>query len=289
MRLLSLMLLLGVVPAASAQTVMLPAEAVSVLLRRVAAFDSLPPVMTLGEVPAAQRPHVLLPPNARVLLTVTGERSVDVFVRTAMTPADVLVYYRQTLTGKGWTDPGGLSDPQHAGFVSPPPPGRLFDFCSPEGSLLTIAFAEHPDAYDLSVKYEAVSSFCASQAFRRERPPFPALVSPPNVKSTGGGGDTHATDCKPDGRCYFLSGETSNTFDLEGSVAALAAHYEAQLAQQGWQRVGGVADARYALSEWHLAESGGLAWAGELRISPQPAQGGFQAIFTLKSYPRAAP
>jgi len=155
----------------------------------------------------------------------------------------------QQLERQGYTRPAG--DPYGGVFLSQAPEST--PLCHPDGKLvIAMAGRNLPDGRAIvQLNANTVASFqnpCTSSGdptTSRFDAIVPALTPPANiaVTSSGGGGDDS-------------SFEATVRFTGDTTIAALAAHYEAQLEAQGWQRLGSSQTEDLAWSGWSRSHAG---------------------------------
>ncbi len=183
-------------------------------------------------------------------------------------PADLLAFYQGELAGRGWTAApvGG----RMGGFQPTAMPVTNQPFCQQGGgSWLMLSIFPRPGApNDVRLHIEANSPGpCAGKPGApppdRAGPPgydkLPPLYPPDGVQvfPSGGGG----------GSGRFTSEATATT---DQGVAALEAHFAAQLAAAGWTRTAGGASGPLAWSVWTIPGEG--EWQGFLYVLDGPGK-----------------
>lgn len=215
-----------------------------------------PSELLVGQLPPDLADGVPVPPNSRVLGSlVRGGAHVDVELDTDLAAAEVRSFYTERLAATGWR----VVDPQwhrQGGFSFGSAPAQHTLFCrGKRGPAITVAASEQggqPTEVRITVMLDARQSPCA-HIEQMDNPwhMLPDLRPPVNahqVPSGGSGGGDSVISMA--------------TLTSELDVAAVAAHYQDQLASAGWTLEAAEHQGAVAWSRWTFADKNGDPWRG---------------------------
>jgi hypothetical protein len=215
-----------------------------------------PSELLVGQLPPDLADGVPVPPNSRVLGSlVRGRAHVDVELDTDLPAAAVRSFYTEQLTAAGWRVVE-LQWHRHGGFSYGSAPAQHTLFCrGKRGPAITIAASEEtgqPTEVRITVMLDARQSPCA-HVEQMDNPwhMLPDLRPPANahqIPSGGSGGGDSVISMA--------------TLTSELDVAAIAAHYQDQLAAAGWTVETAEQQGAVAWSRWRFADKNGDAWRG---------------------------
>jgi hypothetical protein len=215
-------------------------------------------------------PVPLLAPGAQPP-SPSGEAS-DIVLDVPGAPADVLSFYRDALTGLGWSPPA-FPTPGPGGFLPAFGPSPAVTYCAgASGPWLTVSVsAGQSGENDVRVHIDTGNAGpCTAPTFFGGGPgPFPQVL-PPLAPPTG-------VQVQPNGGSGG-SGHVSSDAAAATSLspAELEAAYAQQLSAAGWTRIDGHDDGTLVWSTWSLPASAGADdWQGFLLVRQGPADGVF--------------
>jgi len=235
-------------------------------------------------------PDGLLPPGARLL----GGRTLPLYPGRVSVAAAVpeerdsaLAIAGRRLLQAGWElpkrieSPGGFRERQSFGDFTPSSvPLYQSDFCRAGESITLTAQVREDGGSNLLYQYEnnRNTTLCAQRhewmrMTSTERSPIPTLLAPEGIRLSW----SHMS---------IGEGSYESEADLRTRMpaAALAAHYDGQLREAGWTRVGRPAvGGDGAVYTFHHRDSGGAEWSAMLIVAAVPGKGRRKAEVDRKS------
>lgn len=209
----------------------------------------------VGRLPDTLPFEAPIPDGATVLGSLRREgQGITIVLDTRLTPEQIRDFYQARMTAAGWSMPefpgmqGGFS-------YARPAVGSLF--CrSPRGPALEVVTHPVPNApNDLRIQLttDARYSPCAQRGRGMDwRSVIPDLAPPPGTRQIMGGGSGGGGS----------SASSSATIECDRDLAAIAAHYAAQLEQAGWSRSNQGQSGPQAWSTWTFHDEEGQPWTG---------------------------
>jgi len=206
-----------------------------------------PPQLLVGQIPKHLASDLPLPPDSEVLGALVANSSSSVVVLdSALSPEDVLAFYRDRLTATGWNIPSSETPPS-GGFTSPPPRDSIrVLFCrGADNTALWIAariLSSQSTGQSTDVRLEWQTPApgtqdprqapCASRQRQWQDPSYlrdllPPLLPPPDALFLAGWGGTNT------GPGYV---NAYGTLETDVSIISIADYYAQQLEQGGWSR-----------------------------------------------------
>ena len=234
------------------------------------------PQLLVGKLPDNLAIPVPMPENSRVLgALIRGPESIDVILDSALPPAAVMSFYKESLAASGWNELDEMRPAMHeGGFVHTG--FRAFEnhatYCKgPDGPAFTVNAYERKQGLTdvrLDINFGNEYSPCGQpnrmqqrMAYHHMRNLIPPLEPPKGAKQQGGGGGGGGD-----------SWHSSATLDAETPLEALATHYAAQLLRGGWtQNDAGIAGP-LAWSTWTFQDEDNEPWNGLFLILKRPGK-----------------
>jgi len=212
--------------------------------------------------------EIPLPDGARIIGSlVRGGEGTEIVLDATQTVAQVLDFYRETLTAEGWI---AFAYPTEGGFV--PGIGRTgLTFCSGANNVVLWVGAfeagDGPADVRLDLRTEPTLASCTKDAVAPKHP-IPLLEDPPGARQTtaGFGGSTDS---------YNAEVELKTELDS----VTVEVHYSHQLKAAGWLRRDGGQSGPLAWSTWHYQDEGGQKWQGLLLVIALAEELDRQAVY----------
>ena len=205
----------------------------------------------------------------------------DVAFDTALSPQELLNFYKQTLGGTDWLVANETVSPPSA-FSGQA--NAYASFCYQQGAT-TLNVNAYSDgrgvtSVNLNIQVPGDPYMCTGQQSMPNDPLFsliPSLALPEGVivKSNMGGGFSYYT---PVGR----SNSVGAVLESERTLADIANDYNAQLAASGWQQDFAENSEHSAMSRWTLTDDTGKAWKGTLLIAADNDPNVFNALIYIE-------
>jgi hypothetical protein len=224
-----------------------------------------------GQLPPEFTGDFPLPPDTRVVGSLVTTRP-TVVLDTGQSAEEVVAFYTAKLAEAGWETPEEMS-PRQGGFLHSGPYGGVMRHSSAfyrgDGQSLHVTAFGTPNGrttvhlsvlpnYGRPMRHGPRGRSMHHDIFSI----LPPLAPPPGSQQFqgggggGGGGDDYVT--------------TYTRVETDLDLAALAAHYTAQLAQGGWRRTGGGEDDPVAWSTWNFEDDAREPWRALVVIMRQP-------------------
>jgi hypothetical protein len=219
--------------------------------------------MLIERLPDGISPELPLPSGAPLIGSLVRWRhgrllSLEAVLDAPAAPPALLAAYEPELNERGWTRFEGFS-PMRGGFVSSEQEdGRVYRHGADGPVLMVGATAADGQPVDMRLRLDF--------EFAKRMPRGPRGLPPggdlmPQLRAPAGVAMTGQSGSGSDGRW------TSETTVQTGQpVAALEAHFAAQLAESGWTRVAGAAEEVIASSAWQVPDQDGEDWRGLLLV-----------------------
>jgi len=194
---------------------------------------------------------------------VRGQDSTTLF-DTQLTPEQLLAFYHERMAANGWTEQEQFQAQQQSGFVHAMPHqmAHALFFATSQGPLLRLTALPGPAAMiEAQLALEMEPQRHGYGPLRRqlnvELELVPPLLAPDGAQqhALGGGGG---------------GGEWRANAELTTDLAAVTAHYTAQLEDAGWQAGPRGEGDRVRWSVWEFTDREGEPWRGYLIIFQQP-------------------
>ncbi|MGE5335261.1 MAG: hypothetical protein ACM3N4_11215 [Nitrososphaerota archaeon] len=222
--------------------------------------------LLVGQLPPDFPRDILLLPGARVVGALAAHTPV-VVLDTDQSGEEVVRFYREQLTGAGWSAEDFIG-PHQGGFLHSREIDRQFgNFYREDGASLTVvAYATAPGrtGVQLTLSPEGGIAMRDRGRHRREMAHDPWRILPPiappphsaqSSEGGSGGGDRVSSSARV---------ET----DLD--LGALATHYTAQLERAGWQRTNSGESDPVAWSTWSFEDEDKEPWRALFVILRRP-------------------
>ena len=218
------------------------------------------PEILVGELPGNLPVDVPVPRGAEVIGSIVHSDKytmVEIMLDVPQEPDEVLAFYRDRLTEKGWQE---MKQPSPSGFVSPMVLSYT-NFCLEEKFSLNIRVypTEEGKLTDVRLNVNDNPQFCNIYTDEPPTPSsrpgdvLPALLAPDNaIQMSGGGGGGG------DQRYSQAMLETSL------SIAELHTHYRTQLIEAGWKLEEEGGNGTVAWSAWTFIDNSDNDWVGLL-------------------------
>jgi hypothetical protein len=232
------------------------------------AMEGTTPQLLPGQLPPEFTGDFPLPPDTRVVGSLVASRP-TIVLDTGQAAEDVVAFYTAKLAEVGWETAAEMP-PRQGGFLHSGPYGRVVRhtsvFYRGDGPNLHVMAYETPSertAVHLSVLPNHSGPMRHGPRSRAMHHDIfsilPPLAPPPNSRQFpegGGGGEDHIT----------VNARVESDLDL----AALAAHYTAQLEQGDWQRADGGESDPVAWNTWNFADEDKEPWRALVVIMRRP-------------------
>lgn len=222
--------------------------------------------LLVGQLPPDFPGDIPLLPGARVVGSLVAHDSV-VVLDTDQPGEEVVRFYREQLTGAGWLVDDFMG-PHQGGFLHSRETDRQFgNFYHEDGPSLTVlayATARGRTVVQLTVTPDGGEAMRERGRHRREMEHnpwriLPPIASPPHSaqfsEGGSGGGDRVSSSARVES-------------DLD--LAALAAHYIAQLERAGWQRTDSGESDPVAWSTWSFEDEDKEPWRALFVVLRRP-------------------
>lgn len=211
--------------------------------------------LLVGQVPDAWPAAISLPDQSQLLGSLMrNPRMIEVVLDSALSPDDVVQFYRDQLIGSGWTEPnvsrhmGGFTH----GYSRP---GQHAIFCrGKRGPSVELNVAPADGSTDVRLQLNSDPQHSPCGSMNRGRDIFdllPMLTPPPRSQQQGGGGGGGSDS-------VYSSATLESNLDLP----TIATHYADQLSAAHWTPVAGGSDSAMAWSTWTWQDAEGEAWQG---------------------------
>lgn len=218
----------------------------------------------VGAVPEAVRGRIPLSDVRRIVGAVTSRRATTVVVEVDEGPREAVAAYGDQLEAAGWTVPelppgldrGGFQ----SGWSSAAPRGAT-GWCSMEHALQVTPVEVRGATYLRLQLMDREQSMCTAAERMRERErerrnaTLPSLFPRERMMLRGGG--TSMSDA---------SVATQSVIDTDLPVTEVAEHFAGQLAEAGWEALGGADGPDASLRRYRVRNEGGEDWIGVLSV-----------------------
>ena len=234
------------------------------------------PQLLVGQLPANMAIPVPLPDNSRVLGTlIRSSENIDVILDSALSPAAVLSFYKESLTASGWNELDEMRPAMHGGgFVHTG--FRTIEnratYCKgPDGPAFIVNAYERKQGLTdvrLDINFGNEYSPCGQPNRMQRRmahygihdliPPLEPTEGAKQQSGGGGGGGD--------------SWHSNATLDAEMPLDALATHYTAQLLKGDWTQTDAGISGPLAWSTWTFQDKDKEPWNGLFFILKRPGK-----------------
>ncbi len=229
------------------------------------------PRLLVGTLPPNLSGDIPMPEGSRILGSlIRSPEFIDIELDCALSPEDVLQFYRGRLLPDGWSELESMRPP-NTGFVTSHMFAlqNLIVFChGSNGPAFTVS--AHPgkqERTEVRLNLNAGEHTPCGQQNRRQRMHrgmhdlIPTLIPPQGAKQQGGGGSGGT------GSWY-----TSATLQTGMDIPELAGHYHTQLVKGGWKMNGVGQDGPLAWSTWVFKDEENEPWHGLFFILKTPGK-----------------
>jgi hypothetical protein len=228
-----------------------------------------PPELLPGQLPPNPPIPLPVPEGSRIIGTVVQNGEPTTVLDVALSPDAALAFYRERMAALGWTQQQMPEyHQQHGGFTESTPRHPIQSmqfFVGPRGPSLRMTVTLDPEQGPLTEVHLAFDTTPdpTQGPWRRHWNAFenmvPPLEPPDGAEQRFGGGGGGGGDWR-----------SSATLRTDLDLPAIAPHYDAPLAQAGWQRSRNGITPPVAWSTWTFTDEDGEPWRALLVILQHP-------------------
>jgi hypothetical protein len=219
-----------------------------------------------GQLPPHPPIELPLPSDAWLIGSVLRGQDSTTLFETALTPDQLLAFYRARMTSLGWTEQEQFFPSLGGGFVQavPAQAAHALFFATAHGPSLRLASGSRSaNITEAQLTLETAPHHLGQGPLRRhpnqDMSVIPPLMAPAGARQQGMGGGGGGGD-------WRASAELTTDLDL----AAVAEHYITQLAAAGWKGSSQGEGDRVRWSFWDFADQEGEPWRGYLFVFQPP-------------------
>jgi hypothetical protein len=220
-----------------------------------------------GQLPPHPPVELPLPSEAWLIGSVLRGQDSTTLFETALTPEQLLAFYRERMTALGWTEQEQFFPSLGGGFLqaAPAQAAHALFFATAHGPSLRLASASLgvAKATEAQLTIETAPHHLGQGPLRRhpnqDLNVIPPLLAPEGARQQGMGGGGGGGD-------WRASAELTTDLDL----AAVTEQYTMQLAAAGWKGSSHGEGDHVRWSFWDFADTEGEPWRGYLFVFQPP-------------------